>query len=111
VIERRRTTRMRATGVRARVRAGPLLVVIDVSPDGALVEGGPLRPGSFVDLHVESDRREARFKARVVRCNVAAIGTICGITYRAGLSFDETCSWVCEHGTLRESEVPERRSE
>jgi hypothetical protein len=98
---------MRATGVRARVRTGHPLIVIDVSPDGALVEAGrPLRPGSQVELHVESDRQHARFAARVVRCDVVAISADYGTTYRAGLSFNEPCAWVCEHATPRESEVP-----
>lgn len=92
---------MRAPDVRARVRHGHRLRVLDVSTDGALVEaGGPLRPGSDVELQVEHNDRKASFGATVVRCDVSAISAHGGTTYRAGLAFRETCDWLCESATL-----------
>jgi len=100
VTDRRRVPRVRAPDVRARVRHGHRLRVIDVSPEGALVEaGGPLRPGSDVELQVELNERKGSFGATVVRCDVSAISAHGGTTYRAGLAFRETCDWLCESPT------------
>ena len=95
--ERRREDRVRHSGLRARMRPGYRLIVIDVSACGALVEAGrPLRPGSYVDLQLETDAHRSTIAARVVRCAVAAIHSESGVTYRAALSFKESCEWVRE---------------
>jgi hypothetical protein len=104
VKERRQEPRTQTRDIRARVRTGHRLVVIDVSCKGALVEAGqPLRPGSQVEVHLENAVRFGRVPAEVLRCAVAAID-ITGVTYRAALGFKETCEWVCEGSTHRESE-------
>jgi hypothetical protein len=96
-IDRRREERVAGTGLCARVRPGYRLVIVDLSCAGALVEAGrPLRPGSYVELHLETDARRGIVSARVVRCAVAAIDSESGVTYRAALSFSETCDWVRE---------------
>ncbi len=96
-VDRRREARVAGTGLRARMRPGYRLVIVDLSCAGALVEAGrPLRPGSNVDLHLESEARAAMVAARVVRCAVAAIDSEIGVTYRAALSFSESCDWVRE---------------
>ena len=88
---------MTGAGMRARMRPGYRLIVIDLSARGALVEAGrPLRPGSHVDVHLETDARRGTVAARVVRCAVAAIDAESGVTYRAGLSFNDSCDWVRE---------------
>ena len=95
--ERRQHDRSPARGVSARVRRGYQLDVIDMSARGALVEGRqPLRPGSHVDVHLESPARRETMAARVVRCAVSAIDAEAGITYRAGLAFTNSCDWVRE---------------
>jgi hypothetical protein len=96
-LDRRREERVAAIGLRARVRPGYRLVIVDLSCTGALVEAGrPLRPGSHVELHLETDARGGMVAARVVRCAVAAIDAESGVTYRAALSFSESCDWVRE---------------
>jgi hypothetical protein len=96
-LERRREERVTGTGLRARVRPGHRLIIIDLSCAGALVEARrPLRPGSYVDLHLESEARGGMVAARVVRCAVAAIDSETGVTYRAALCFNESCDWVRE---------------
>ena len=93
--DRRGEARVAGSGLRARVRPGYRLVLVDLSCAGALVEAGrPLRPGSHVDLHLESDTRRGIVAARVVRCAVAAIDAESGVTYRAALCFSEICDWV-----------------
>ena len=99
--DRRRVPRVRAPDVRVRVRHGHRLRLLDVSPDGALVEAGsPLRPGSSVELQVEHNDRTALFGATVVRCDVSAISAHRGTTYRAGLAFRESCEWLSALPTL-----------
>ena len=95
--ERRREPRAGGAGVQACVRSGHRLTVIDLSPRGALVEAArALRPGSHVNLHLETDLQRWVVAARVVRCAVAAIDAEAGIVYRAALAFIETCEAVRE---------------
>lgn len=94
--ERRGQPRADGSGMRARMRPGYRLSIIDLSGTGALVEAArPLRPGTHVDLQFESDERHGQVSARVVRCAVASINAE-AITYRAALSFIDTCDWVRE---------------
>ena len=98
--ERRREARVAGRGVRARVRPGHHLVVLDVSAGGALVEAAcQLRPGSRIEVHLETEDRRDLIAARVTRCAVAAIDPQTGITYRAALCFAESCEWVRERTT------------
>jgi hypothetical protein len=106
--DRRREERVTGSGLRARVRPGHRLIVIDMSCAGALVEAGrPLRPGSYVDLHLETEARRGLVAARVVRCTVAAIDAESGVTYRAALCFSETCDWVREALTPAGYAIPD----
>lgn len=105
--DRRREHRVTGTSLRARVRPGYRLIIIDMSACGALVEAGrPLRPGSYVDMQLETDARRGTVAARVVRCAVAAIDSESGVTYRAALSFTESCDWVREALTPAVHGVP-----
>jgi PilZ domain-containing protein len=81
-------------------------VVIDVSARGALVEATrPLRPGSHLDVQLESNVRSTLLRARVVRCTVAALDAS-GVTYRAALAFSESCDWVREAATPAGNPLP-----
>jgi hypothetical protein len=105
-VERRREARVAARGVCALVRPGQRLVVVDVSASGALVEGGrPLRPGSDIEVQLESDARGGMVAAHVTRCSVAALHGESGITYRAALAFNGACDWVREIRTPHGYEV------
>jgi hypothetical protein len=77
----------------ARVRPGHAAIVVDVSPDGALIETGHrLLPGTIVVLHFESlDRRES-IRGRVLRSMVAGVRAS-GISYRGAIRFESplTC--------------------
>ena len=93
---------MPGRGVRARVRLGHRLVLLDVSTRGALVEGQcPLRPGSRIEVQLEGEARGSMVAAAVTRCLVSAIDPECGVTYQAALAFAESCDWVRE-ATTRE---------
>lgn len=107
--DRRRERRVPGRGVRARVRLGHRLVVVDVSSRGALVEGQcQLRPGSRVEVQLESEARGSMVAAHVTRCLVSAIDPECGVTYRAALSFADSCDWVREAATPTGYGMPER---
>ena len=106
--DRRRERRVPGQGVRARVRPGHRLLVVDVSSRGALVEGQrPLRPGSRVEVQLESETRGSIVAASVTRCLVSAIDPEGGVTYRAALSFADSCDWVREAATHAGYGVPE----
>ena len=97
--ERRKEPRTDGRGMRARARPGHRLVVIDVSCRGALVEAmRPLRPGSHLEVQLETEARSTMIRARVVRCAVAALDAS-GVTYRAALAFIDNCEWVREATT------------
>jgi hypothetical protein len=79
------------------MRPGYRLAIVDLSATGALVEGSrPLRPGSRVDVQLESDARSQTIAALVVRCAVGTIDAESGVIYRAALSFAASCDWVRE---------------
>jgi PilZ domain. len=105
--ERRQEVRVAGQGVRARVRLGHHLVIVDVSSRGALVEGQcRLRPGSRIEVQLESEVRREMVPAHVTRCMVAAIDEEGGVTYRAALSFTAACEWVREATTQAGYRLP-----
>jgi PilZ domain len=106
--ERRRARRTQGTGFSARVRPGHRVRIVDVSAGGALLEAArPLRPGSHVEVQFERAHARVRMAGRVVRCGVTAIDPEAGLTYRAGVAFNETFEWAREDATLDGYEMPE----
>lgn len=109
--ERRQAQRTRASGLIARVRPGHRVFVLNVSTDGALFDvARPLRPGSDIELQFDRPDGHRRISAVVVRCAVSAIDPQRGPTYRAAVSFHESCGWVREVTTPYGQGVPTRRS-
>ena len=101
--ERRRELRVSATGMRARVRPGYRLAIVNLNSHGVLVDAGrPLRPGSYVEVDMETDATRGSVAARVMRCTVVALDPERGVTYRAALAFNESCAWVREALTPHE---------
>src|SRR3954463_9017892 len=100
MLERRTAPRLHPGSVRARIRLGDRLAIVNLSAGGALVEGRrPLRPGGRIEVQLESDLRNGIVTARVLRCAVSAIEPENGVTYRAALAFGEPCEWVREAAT------------
>jgi hypothetical protein len=97
VTERRRDTRARHAwlrAVRATLRPGCLVALVDLSASGALVQGGrPLRPGARVHLQVTSGSRSTAVAAHVLRCAVWALDPATGVTYQGALRFEHRCDW------------------
>jgi hypothetical protein len=99
----RRCNKRRATVqdhgiVRARVRPGHVVALIDVSAGGALVETDHrLLPGTCVELHVERENRSASMRGRVVRCAVARVRPA-AVSYRGAIAFDRHLPWFEDDG-------------
>lgn len=111
LIERRRDARFgdaSVVGVRATLRPGCLVSVVDLSAGGALVEAPrPLRPGARVHLQVATARRTFAVAAHILRCAVWAVDPHHGVRYRGALRFDQPFDLLREPTTRDGSEVPE----
>lgn len=94
VVDRRVDARFPADRViaRATLRPGCVVVVIDWSAGGALVQAArPLRPGSRVHLQIVVERRTLGLAAQVLRCAVWSLDPNDGVTYRGALKFEDRC--------------------
>jgi hypothetical protein len=97
VTERRRTSRSRPPGrheMTATLRPGCAVSLTNVSNAGALVRSGrPIRPGSRVHLQVLCREQRLSIAATVVRCTVAALHPLDGVSYAGALKFDHDVEW------------------
>lgn len=87
--------------VSARVRAGSVAEVINVSPCGALVETPHrLLPGTLLDLRIDGVHRHSAVRAHVVHC--AAFAIVDGrMRFRGGVLFERPVSWLHVGGDRR----------
>ena len=93
--------------LRATVRGGSVVVVIDLSAGGALIQAPkPLPPGSRVHLHVTTAHGKVSLAAHVLRCAVWALDPETGVTYRGALKFDHRCEIAWEHGGGHDAAMP-----
>ena len=75
---------------RATLRPGCPVLIVDVSPGGALVQADrPLRPGARVYLHIATPADTFTLPALVLRCSVWSLGSegIDGVTCRGAVQF------------------------
>jgi hypothetical protein len=98
VADRRREARFGRESVpevRATLRPGCLVSVVDLSAGGALVEAlRPLRPGARVHLQIVAGPRTVSLAAHILRCFVWEIDPTHGVRYRGALRFDHACDLV-----------------
>lgn len=79
--------------ISARVRPGLVVMVIDVSAGGALIEiSRRLLPGSAVDLEISTPHRRTSLRGQVLRCAVIRLHST-SVSYRAAIAFDR--QWPC----------------
>jgi hypothetical protein len=76
-----------------RLRTGRELSVVDLSSEGALVEGARLLPGTHVDVHVTTRDGRVLVRSRVVRSYVASVKAD-AVQYRGALAFDRAIDAV-----------------
>lgn len=82
--------------VRARVRPGRDVCVIDVCAGGALIETiYRLLPGAQIELHLATTSRRVAMRGRVLRCAVARLRAS-GVWYRGAIEFDGRLPWLPE---------------
>ena len=82
---------------RATLRPGCVVLVVDVSAGGALVQARrPLRPGTRAHLQLVTAARTFGITAHVLRCAVWSLDPLDGVLYRGALKFDHRwdLSWV-----------------
>jgi hypothetical protein len=80
--------------LRATVRPGCAVKLVDVSAGGALVQAPrPMRPGARVHLQVTAGSQRLAIPAQVLRCSVWSLHPEHGVTYRGALIFDERVEW------------------
>lgn len=102
--ERRRHARFSAPMVdriRAVLRPGHLVSLVDLSAGGALIQTSrPLRPGARVHLQMHVATRRYALAAEVLRCSIASLDGRTGAQYRGALRFDARCDfWHQVRGT------------
>ena len=94
--------------VRATLRPGCVVVLVDVSGSGALVEAPrPLRPGARVHLQVLTSSRRHAVAAQVLPCMVWSLDPQNGAIYRGALRFDHHVDWGWAEPTRRVQGMPE----
>lgn len=72
--------------VSAKLRAGAVVEVLDVSADGLLIESHTrLAPGAIVDLVLGGGHAPIALRGVIVHSRVSAIRRRSGISYRAGV--------------------------
>ena len=97
--ERRRARRGGAQEhaiVKARIRPGHEVTLIDLSSGGALVEANRrLLPGSAVELQIHAEDRQATMRGCVVRCNVVQVRPA-SMCYRGAIAFERCLPWFTD---------------
>ena len=91
--ERRRAARRAPANdeplARVRLRAGRELAVIDISNNGALVEGvARLLPGTHADVHVVTRNGRVLVRSRITRACVCRVDAE-QLCYRGALAFEQ----------------------
>jgi PilZ domain len=91
----------------ARIRPGREVVIVDLSCDGALVEGPwRFRPSSRCDVHLQVAGRDVHLRAQIVRCFVARIERQEPVRYRTALAFDRAVELPERWGALDGYPIP-----
>jgi hypothetical protein len=96
----------------ARIRPGREVVIVDLSCDGALVEGPwRFRPLSRCDVHLKVTGQDVHLRARIVRCFVARLERQEPVRYRTALAFDRAVDLPERWDALDGYPIPADRSE
>jgi hypothetical protein len=76
--------------VRATLRPGCIVEIVNLSASGALLEAvRPLRPGARVHLQLITEVRTLILPAHVLRCVVWSLNDASGVKYRGALKFEQ----------------------
>jgi hypothetical protein len=110
VTDRRHDTRFMPPllgDTRATIRPGCLVSLVNLSAGGALIHAArPLRPGSRIHVQVATRLRTFAVAAHVLRCVVAELDAVTGVTYQGAIRFEQRCDLFWEGTTLAGASVP-----
>jgi hypothetical protein len=88
-----------------RVKYGPEITLLDLSPGGAQVEtaGYPLQPGSVIVLEIRAGGKLTSVPAQVVRCQLSSLSPI--PTYRGSVRFRRPFDFPEGSATIEPSDL------
>jgi len=89
-----------------RLSPGEAVSLVNISSSGVLVEGKTrFVPGTRVTVHFEGTMKPNQIKARVVRCQVSAIGGGGSLQYQSAIAFEGRLELPVEDSALPASAV------
>ena len=84
-----------------RLSPGEAVSLVNISASGVLVEGKTrFVPGTRVTVHFEGAIKPNQIKARVIRCQVSAIGTGGSLQYQSAIAFEGRMDLPVEESAL-----------
>lgn len=90
-----------------RLSPGEAVTLVNISASGVLVEGKTrFVPGTRVTVHFEGAIKPNQMKARVVRCQVSAIGGGGSLQYQSAIAFEGRMDIPVEEASLPHSAPP-----
>jgi hypothetical protein len=90
-----------------RLSPGEVVSLVNISSSGVLVEGKTrFVPGTRVTVHFEGTIKPSQIKARVIRCQVSAIGTGGSLQYQSAIAFEGRMDLPVEDSALPAPAVP-----
>lgn len=90
-----------------RLSPGEAVTLVNISASGVLVEGRTrFVPGTRVTVHFEGTIKPNQIKARVVRCQVSAIGGGGSLQYQSAIAFEGRMELPVDEAALPASAAP-----
>ena len=90
-----------------RLSPGEAVSLVNISASGVLVEGKTrFVPGTRVTVHFEGTIKPNQIKARVVRCQVSAIGGGGSLQYQSAIAFEGRMDLPVEESALPAAAAP-----
>lgn len=90
-----------------RLSPGETVSLVNISASGVLVEGKTrFVPGTRVTVHFEGTIKPNQIKARVIRCQVSAIGGGGSLQYQSAIAFEGRMDLPIEESALPASATP-----
>ena len=90
-----------------RLSPGEAVTLVNISASGVLAEGKTrLVPGTRLTVHFDGGVKPPQIKARVVRCQVSAIGGGGSLQYQSAIAFEGRVELPVEESALPAAPVP-----
>ncbi len=90
-----------------RLSPGEAVTLVNISASGVLVEGKTrFVPGTRVTVHFEGTIKPNQIKARVIRCQVSAIGGGGSLQYQSAIAFEGRMDLPVDDAALPQAITP-----